>query len=451
MEKNFDIVKEKEMNKEIDLRKYLEYSTSDENDSKKEEKEFEPPKIFISNENSINIFGKEKKKSILNISSFDLSIPKHKIKTRIVKEINFCLLYNNDDNDIIEDEFEYLLKIKPKGLKNLGGCCYMNSTLQCFFHIKEFTNYFVKNKKFIKKKGLISEGLLDTIEGLIRNDKNTYYSPIKFRNNLFKIDDSFEGYGGKDSADLVDIILTYCQEELGGDTEFPDTSLDQTNESLLFLDLFYKNTKVKSITSDLFLFYLRVKNTCFECNKTYYDITSENMITFNLEQIFNFPNNISFKKNSNSDYNNKRIVSIDNCLEFYSFDNSTWENEECKYCHKKALTFSIKSFATLPKYLIFHMYRGKNETFECNVDFKENLDLKPSFYGIEGIKDEENTTYTLCAGTILWGSHGYGHTVAFCRHFDGEYYIFNDSSTYKTTFKEIQSQKIYLLFYKKNI
>ena len=170
------------------------------------------------------------------------------------------------------------------------------------------------------------------------------------------------------------------------------------------------------------------------------------MITFNLEQIFNYQMNNS----GNNSIFNKRIVSIENCLEFYSYDNSIWENEECKYCHKKALTFSVKSFATLPKYLIFHMYRGKDEKFECNVDFDEHLDLDPSYYSINGIKREENTKYTLCAGTILWGSHGYGHTVAFCKHFNGEYYIFNDSSTYKTNFNEIKNQKIYLLFYKKN-
>lgn len=72
--------------------------------------------------------------------------------------------------------------------------------------------------------------------------------------------------------------------------------MDQTNESLLFLDLFYKNIKVQSIISDLFLFNLRIKNTCLECNKIYYDITSENMITFNLEQVFNFPEIISKNK-----------------------------------------------------------------------------------------------------------------------------------------------------------
>jgi ubiquitin C-terminal hydrolase len=443
-ENNFDKRTKKNLNKDNDLNIYIDNSTSEGNDSNKAEKEFDLLNMYISNENSITFFGKKKKK--LKFSSFGFCIPKNKIKLKKVKEIKFSLI-PDEDSDIIEDEFEYLSEIKPKGLQNLGGCCYMNSTLQCFFHIKEFTDYFLKNKKTIKKKnGLISKGLLDTIEGLSKNDTKTYYSPIEFKNNLIEVDDSFQGSGGKDSADLVDIILCSCQDELGGDLEFPNTSLDQTNESLLFLDLYYKNNKVQSIVLDIFSFYLRIKNTCNECDIIYYDITTENMITFNLEQIFNFQKNNS---ESNSRFN-KRIVSIEDCLEFYSFDNSTWENAECKYCHKKALTFSVKSFATLPKYLIFHMYRGKDEKFECNVDFNEHLDLGPSYYSINGIKNEENTKYTLCAGTILWGSNGYGHTVAFCKHFNEEYYIFNDSSAYRTNFKEIKNQKIYLLFYKKN-
>ena len=109
----------------------------------------------------------------------------------------------------------------------------------------------------------------------------------------------------------------------------------------------------------------------------------------------------------------------------------------------------MKTFITLPKYFIMIFSRGKNENFECKIEFEENLDLKDFYKGIKGF--EENTTqYKLFAGTILYGSGGYGHTVAFCKHFDGNYYIFNDSSYHKTTFEEIKKEKIYLLFYKKN-
>ena len=97
------------------------------------------------------------------------------------------------------------------------------------------------------------------------------------------------------------------------------------------------------------------------------------------------------------------------------------------------------------------MYRGKDEKFECNVDFQENLDLNESYYNTKGVPKEKTTKYSLQCGTILYGSKGYRHTVTFCRHFDGEYYIFNDSSFVKTNFNEIKKKKIYLPIYKKMI
>ena len=95
------------------------------------------------------------------------------------------------------------------------------------------------------------------------------------------------------------------------------------------------------------------------------------------------------------------------------------------------------------------MNRGEREKFECNVDFEEDLNLEDLYTGIKGIEKEKNMKYSLLAGTILYGSGGWGHTVAFAKHFDGEYYIFNDSSTRKTNFDEIKKSKVYLLFYKK--
>ena len=105
----------------------------------------------------------------------------------------------------------------------------MNATLQCFYHIKELTYYFLDNKKEIKRKnGILSQGYLDLVEGLsnFNKDKN-YYIPRKFKDSLLEIDDSFRGSEGKDSGDLVELFLYTIQQELGGDSDFPDLSIDQ--------------------------------------------------------------------------------------------------------------------------------------------------------------------------------------------------------------------------------
>jgi len=96
------------------------------------------------------------------------------------------------------------------------------------------------------------------------------------------------------------------------------------------------------------------------------------------------------------------------------------------------------------------MSLGEAEKSECHVEFEEEIDLKNSLQSIPGIPIETNTNYNLIAGTILYGSRGYGHTFAFYKHFDGKYYIFNDSSVYNNCLNEIRKQKLYLLFYSKN-
>jgi ubiquitin C-terminal hydrolase len=396
-------------------------------------------------------FKKENKKTFLNdniiVKTISFSLPRKEIIRTIKKVDGFYYLGNGDYDE--EHELKYLSTIKPKGLKNIDGTCYMNSTLQCFYHIKELTDYFLKNKKKIKKKnGLISNGLLDVIEGLSQSKSESFvYSPKKFKANLISVDNNFKGSEGKDSADLALLILDKCHEELLDNyADLQDTSLDQRKESLIFLDAYLKDMEESSIIKDLFSFYVRIKNICFGCGTIFYSITLNNIIIFSLEQVFRAN---GFDITTKSD---KRRVSIENCLSCFSFNGSFEKKEfKCQYCKKNSYLFSVKSFATLPKYLIMIMKRGQKEKFECHVDFEESIDLNDSYIKVEGAPKDNNTKYTLIGGTILYGSRGSGHTVAFCKHFDGQYYLFNDSNYRKISLNEIKEQKIYLLFYNKNV
>ena len=402
--------------------------------------------------NDSNLIEKEnfEKLKELRITTFSYFITKKKDEKLEItyQSLSIPEAQDNYDNELDDDELAYLSKIPPKGLMNISGTCYMNATLQCFFHIKEFTNYFLKNKKYIKKKnGPISTGLLSVIEGLSKIDSLNYFVPEKFKNNLIKVNSSFLSSEGNDSGDLASLILLNCNEELGKEAELQNLSLDQRQQSLIFLDAFYKDMQAQSIILDLFSYYISVRNICYECGTRFYSISLDNMIIFNLENVFKYnAKDISIPKN-------KRIVSLDNCLSYFSFSYKSFENCKftCKYCNKTSKLFNAKNFATLPKYLIMKMYRGNHEKFECQVDFDEIIDLKDSYSNVEGVPKEENTKYILCAGTILYGSKGYGHTVAFCKHFDGDYYIFDDTKNRKTNFNEIKKSKIYLLFYRKNI
>ena len=287
------------------------------------------------------------------------------------------------------------------------------------------------------------------IEGLSKMDHSTYYSAHKFKNNLIEVNDLFKGKEGKDSGDLVETVLTTCQDELAGESDFPDNSIDERDEKKMFLDLYYKNSKVDSVIIKLFNFYSRTEYTCIECGVKYYNISCENMLNFNLESIYKYFSQINSIENKTNSFYSKISMKIEDCFTYYSYINKR-ENVFCNYCNKNSNILSVRSFISLPEIFIVVMKRGHGEKFECHVDFEEEIDLVYLYKNIRGIEAERSTKYTLIGGTILYGSGGYGHTVAFCKHFDEKYYIFNDKFFKSTSFDEIKKEKIYLLFYHKN-
>ena len=174
---------------------------------------------------------------------------------------------------------------------------------------------------------------MDVIEGLSQNGFNAYY-PIKFKTNLIHVDNDFKGSEGKDSADLTLLILDKCHEELLNNySDLPDMSLDQRKESLLFLDIFVKDMEESSIFKDLFSFYVRIKNICFEYGTIFYSITLNNVMTLSLEQV------IRMNESDIIIRGDQRRVLIEHFLSCFSFKGS-FEKKEFNYQYwKKFISF----------------------------------------------------------------------------------------------------------------
>jgi len=87
---------------------------------------------------------------------------------------------NQNSSKNTSDQNELLLnKIKPKGLNNIHGSCYLNTVLQCFFHIKPLSLFFLKeNTKFYENS--FSKAYLSVILGLCDNNKPSF-TPLKFK------------------------------------------------------------------------------------------------------------------------------------------------------------------------------------------------------------------------------------------------------------------------------
>ena len=334
--------------------------------------------------------------------------------------------------------FPELIDIKPKGIINRNGSCYLNAAMQCFYHCPKITSYFTLNKDIIHQKGgPISLGYLEVIEEFSNNKKN-YISINKFRNLLIENEENFTGNDGNDSKDVILFLLYTIQNELGGEEPDLNLDIDITKEHLLFQDLLENNKIINSIIIENFCFCEKKINKCYVCGQEYFTLTNQYFITFNLKNIY---------ENSKKKLN--ETISIEECLTYNCFEEADLQIK-CHKCNKFQNSLTTISFATIPYYLFIILNRGKNEEFECNFEFKEEIDLSDLYYPVVDEQREKDLKYSLIAGTILHGDHGSGHTFSFAKHFDGNLYLFNDTKVEKTTFENIKNEKVYLLFYQRN-
>ena len=103
-------------------------------------------------------------------------------------------------------------EVFPRGINNIGATCYMNSVLQCFYHILEFTNELVKINNLIDEKKMpMTSAYLEVINNL----SFSYYrsiNPIKFK-KIISNNELFKGNEANDSKTLVLYILETMNKE----------------------------------------------------------------------------------------------------------------------------------------------------------------------------------------------------------------------------------------------
>ena len=330
--------------------------------------------------------------------------------------------------------------IKPCGLFNIGGVCYMNAVLQCFFYCKPLTEYFlnVYNKNNL---GPISKGYFSFIKGLSSGNKE---AAKKFKEIMIKSDESFYGTDGNDSKDVAMFILSELHNELKPNKNNEKIKLDdKTINNYDINDVYYVKLKLdeingnSTIISETFNYLIKVEQkcgkNCQKYNNSFYTIETDNILLLDLDALFPH-DNIS--------------ISVEDILKSYT----SFKKIDCPYCKKKSLYIRNK-FCSLPKILVLVLSRGYHNRFKCEIKFTETLDMA-DYYEPVNKNDNVNTEYNLIGATFAydWSYEGTGHTVAFCKTYqDDNYYIFNDRTCRKSKISEINGKMPYLLFYERNI
>ena len=201
---------------------------------------------------------------------------------------------------LLDNNFNYN-NIPLIGLENIGATCYMNATLQCFCHIKEFVNKFKYSKYIIDKVKANKNNLTAAFKLLIEklwpdnyNPQNfpTYYAPRNFKSTISIMNPLFEGIAANDSKDLVNFIIMTLHEELNQANKNIQNNnnlfIDQRNKQLMF-NLFIENFNAtnNSIISSIFYATNCNKTQCGTCQTKTYNYQTYFFIVFPLEEVVN--------------------------------------------------------------------------------------------------------------------------------------------------------------------
>ena len=131
---------------------------------------------------------------------------------------------------------------KPKGLVNLGLSCYMNSILQCFFHINKLRDFFISNKnKFDAEKQPISEGLSEIMYELKYGNRKSF-KPTKFKEIIAEKNPLFIENKAGDAKDLFFNLIDGLLDELSDINSKEPSNSEEIDLSKNKIDV-YNETK----------------------------------------------------------------------------------------------------------------------------------------------------------------------------------------------------------------
>ena len=163
------------------------------------------------------------------------------------------------------------------GLMNLGNTCFINSSLQCLFHTKALSDYFLNNlyTKEINKenaqgtKGLIAEGFADLFKEM-QTTNSDKVNPINFLRTFFKINKSLYAGMQHDAQEFLSILLDNLHEDLNRINKKPYVLLEEQKEyetDQEASERFWNYYKMRddSIIVDLFHGQFKCKISCMDC------------------------------------------------------------------------------------------------------------------------------------------------------------------------------------------
>ena len=389
---------------------------------------------------------------------------------------NFFMENNNQNNNLLpqnnfQNNFQYnfqnnapqnnrFITGETLGLQNVGATCYMNATLQCLFHIKELSLYFlnwyypgfgfgsyfcnpfylsnVLNGKplFAQYMNLLCQVFYPEFNG----NQNTYYAPHAFKNTISVLNPLFAGYAANDAKDLLQCILEKMHGELKwAEQNFVEYNIDQKDENAA-RQYFYDSyiTQNNSPINNCLYGGNEMKTTCLSCKTTKYNFQCYNLLYFPLKEAKRVT--VLKKKEEDENFDEKNyVLTLEDCFE---------HNEHVDHFKEAEADYQTVLYTT-PTVLSIVLNRGKaNEDFK--EDFKFGLDLDIKQY-IHNQSFKQYGKYYLIGMVVHSGESSMnGHFIAYCRmDKNADWYCYNDAfvDPVDNIEEKFKVNKPYILFY----
>ena len=301
----------------------------------------------------------------------------------------------------------------PKGLKNFALNCYMNSLLQCFYHMKGLRTSLIETQ-FSKETQKVCFGLSEVMHQLTYG-KDAIYSANNFKNTLGSINPIFKGNKGADITDLyrtiVDAIIEEIPNEYSEDEDENDDG-DNTSQKKNYEIAKKEVNENNPINKELNYYF----ETIYYCPKGYkcYSIQNDTSIIFDLLKI--------------SKWAKSKKLDLNKCFEYHFrvVDENTFYCSKCEKTHNNK---SLDKIISPPKVLTLILNRGKNKLFENHVKFDEIINIEK--YVDDTFIEKKNKKYKyklIGVSTHTGSSSDYGHYYTYCyRENEKKYYLFNDT------------------------
>ena len=193
---------------------------------------------------------------------------------------------------------------------------------------------------------------------------------------------------------------------------------------------------------------------CLSCSYEDTNYSVFNFMIFPLEKIYNSlkgdtksnnyinNNKFGYKRNNSS---NQRKLTLDDCFQDFEKEENFFGNNQihCNQCNRDSNAIMGNKIYQAPNVLILIINRGKGNYFKCDLEFPHQLNIgryilkynSPKIYNLIGVISH------------LGESSMEGHFIAYCKHFDDNWYLFNDGIVKGVSQNDIYKGTPYILFY----